>query len=222
MPIMNIIGTIAPIITGFLTANAAKSSGNVQADAANLATANTRGMYEEGRMDLSPYNQVGKGAMYSLADLYGLPTPGHPQGGQPFGGTAMAAFNKSPDYAYAKREGIKDLDASASSRGGLLSGNQFKAIQSYGSNLASQNFNNYAGRLMSLAGLGENAAAQTAASGNNAAGNMANSIMAAGQGNAAGIIGANNAVMNGFNQGFNNFSQGYGFLGQNSSFNGGH
>lgn len=110
---------------------------------------------------LQPYQTVGKGAVYSLADLYGLPTEKNPEGGQPLSDEALAAFERSPDYQFALQQGIKAHDASAAAKGNLLSGGAERERTEFASGLASQNFGNYFSRLFQLSQLGEGAAADS-------------------------------------------------------------
>ena len=51
-------------------------------------------------------------------------------------------FQADPGYAFRLSEGMKALDRTAASRGGLLSGATLKGAQRYGSDLASQEYQN--------------------------------------------------------------------------------
>jgi len=53
-----------------------------------------------------------------------------------------ADFQADPGYAFRLSEGMKALDRTAASRGGLLSGATLKGAQRYGSDLASQEYGN--------------------------------------------------------------------------------
>lgn len=110
---------------------------------------------------LEPWRTVGQDAVYSLADLYGLPTEKNPEGGQPLSDEALAAFERSPDYQFALQQGIKAHDASAAAKGNLLSGGAERERTEFASGLASQNFGNYFSRLFQLSQLGEGAAADS-------------------------------------------------------------
>jgi len=54
----------------------------------------------------------------------------------------MSDFEADPGYAFRLSEGIKALDASAASRGGLLSGNTLRGALKYGQDAASQEYTN--------------------------------------------------------------------------------
>lgn len=94
-----------------------------------------------------------------------------------------ADFYKSPDYAFRVSEGLKGLEARASTGvfGGLDSGALRKAEIGYAGNLASGEFNNYANRLATLAGVGQTTATNLAGQGQAYANNVGN--IAVNQGN---------------------------------------
>jgi len=54
----------------------------------------------------------------------------------------MADFQADPGYAFRLSEGLKALDASAASRGGLLSGNALRSASDYGQKTASDEYLN--------------------------------------------------------------------------------
>lgn len=74
---------------------------------------------------------------------------------------AIDRFYQSPEYRVPFDEGVRSLDASAASQGGLFSGNQMSAITRYGQDYAANQYNNYWNHLMGLSSSGQNAAAQT-------------------------------------------------------------
>lgn len=123
----------------------------------------------------------------------------------------FSAFTNSPDYQFALDQGTKSMNRSLAAKGQLVSGNALMAGQRFGQGLASQQFGNYFQRMMSMSGLGQSAAAGSANAGTAAAGQIGNTQMAAGQAQAAGIVGGANAwnaglggVTNAMNGGMNN------------------
>lgn len=86
--------------------------------------------------------------------------------------SSMDAFFKSPDYQFRMDEQGRALTARNAALGIQDSGAAQKAALQYSGNLASGEFNNYANRLASLAGVGQSAANQSAAQGANFANNM--------------------------------------------------
>lgn len=184
----------ATLIGGVISAGAASDAAKVQGAAADKATATQLKMYETTRDDLKPFADVGRSATYSLADLYGLPTPQNPEGGQPYSQSSLDAFSKSPDYKYAYDEGLRGVEASAAARGNLQSGGTLKALQERGMGLASQNFGNYVSRLSDLARLGYGAAGATGSAALSTGRGVADTTMAAGEAGASGIVGGANAI----------------------------
>lgn len=126
-----------------------------QRDAEGRAIGEQRGQLDEIVGSMKPYTDAGRGATYSLADLYGLPTASNPQGGQPLSDEALDAFRRSPDYQFAMDEAIKGADRSAAARGGLISGGQQAGVARLASGLATQNFGNYFDRLKQLSEMGQ-------------------------------------------------------------------
>lgn len=88
----------------------------------------------------------------------------------------MDAFVASPDYQFRQNEQGRALTARNAALGIQDSGAAQKAALQYSGNLASGEFNNYANRLASLAGVGQSAANQSAAQGQNFANSMGNAL----------------------------------------------
>ena len=216
-----LLGVVAPMIGGVIGAVGSGAAASTEAKAANSATANTKAMFNQVQANEQPYINTGTAATYSLAELYGLPTPSNPNGGQPFNQASINSFTNSPGYQFEKQQGIDAIDAQAAAQNQLLSGNTLKAIADYSSGLASQNFNSYADRLMALGNQGEGAAAHQATASGNASNSIAGTIQNAGTASANGIAGATNNVLGGFNQGINNYIQAVGPQSAYGSFNAG-
>ena len=97
-----------------------------------------------------PFRQGGlTGQNMLLAQLQGGPYASAKFGGVPGYDPASAMrnfgasdFQTDPGYAFRLSEGMKALDRTAASRGGLLSGATLKGAQRYGSDLASQEYQN--------------------------------------------------------------------------------
>jgi len=91
---------------------------------------------------------------YGSAKFGGVPGYDPASAMQNFGGVAgydpasamrnfgASDFQADPGYAFRLSEGMKALDRTAASRGGLLSGATLKGAQRYGSDLASQEYGN--------------------------------------------------------------------------------
>jgi len=111
---------------------------------------------------------------------------------------AMGHFFTSPDYQFRLDEGIRGIENSMLARGKGLSGNTAKAITGYSGDLASGEWNNYMNRLASMAGIGQSATNQMGQYGANAAANIGNANIAAGQARGSGYIGQSDAWGNAF------------------------
>lgn len=110
-----------------------------------------------------PFLNTGLAANNTLAALYGLNGNGAQE-------AAKANWQNTPGYQFAKQQGISALDASAAAKGNLLSGNQLKAVQDYGTGLADQTYNNYLGGLQNEQAAGIAGAGGVASGLNTAAG----------------------------------------------------
>lgn len=130
--------------------------------------------------------------------------------------TGGGGFEASPGYRFRLDEGLKAIQRSASARGNLRSGATMKAIQRYGEGLAASEYDSYANRLASLAGVGQTATSGTAAAGQSAASGVAGAATAAGQGVAQGAVNSGNArassyanTASGINSTINNLTSAY-------------
>jgi hypothetical protein len=86
---------------------------------------------------------------------------------------------------------------SAAARGGLYSGNTFRALQDRGANVASQEYNNWFNQQSNLAGLGQTSAQSLGALGQNNANNVSNLLGNQANARASGIEGQTNALTGG-------------------------
>lgn len=117
-------------------------------------------------------------------------------GGTPYGGYEATDYNK-----YLMSEGIRAIDSSAASRGGLFSGATQKAQQDRAVNLASSGYDNYLNRLTGQAAQGQAAAGNMANAGANYAQGASNAYANIGNAQSAGAIGVNNALQGGISNG---------------------
>lgn len=158
-------------------------------------------MFERTREDLAPYREAGRPA---LAQLSAGTAPGGAFA-QPF---TMADFQEDPGYNFRLQEGAKAIERSAASRGTTFSGATLKDLQRFGQGLASEEygraFDRFHGertarfnRLAALAGLGQTAATTTGQVGTQVASNIGQTTQAIGNVQAAGQVGAANALSQG-------------------------
>lgn len=125
-------------------------------------------------------------------------------------------LENEPGYQFRKAEGMKGIEGGAAARGGLLSGAALKAIQKYGQDYASNEFNNAwqrdtsnktntYNRLAGIVNTGQGASNQVGNALGNFANNNANAMGAYGNAQAAGYMGQANAL----NQGIGNATNYY-------------
>jgi len=229
----------AALLGGALASNAQGQAARTQADAANNAAALQKTtadkqlalqekMFNKQNELQEPFRQAGLSGQNRLLDLLGLSGNTKAAGY----GTAAQNFTPSdltsdPGYQFRLNEGLKALDASAASRGGLLSGNAGRALVDYGQAAGSQEYQNAFNRyntnranilnpLQSLAGQGQSSSnTMGAAAGANAAAgsntlqnygtNAGNMMVNAGNAQASGYLGQANS----WNQALNNAAGGY-------------
>jgi hypothetical protein len=129
-----------------------------------LAVQQGQQLYNTGRSDIDTAVQQGQGFM---APYYGGGTQALGQEGALLGlqgqdaaNKAMSTFQQSPGYQYQMQQGLRAVDAGAAAgvrQPGVRSGATIKAEETFGQNLANQDFSNYFTRLSGLAQQGQNA-----------------------------------------------------------------
>lgn len=144
-------------------------AGEAAARGSREAAALSQAQYEQSRRDQIPYMQAGQNALTQLQNL---------------NRGDYSGFTESPDYQFARDQGIKGLDRSAASRGTQYSGGQLAALADYSGGLASQTYGDYYNRIANLAGLGQNAAAGVGNQGMAYAGQAGDAIMQGANANA--------------------------------------
>ena len=219
-----LIGGGAGILGSIIGARGSQSAAQTSANAANQASqaslALQREMWLRGLANQEPWRLAGVNALGQMQ------AAGPPQGWRNF---SMTDYQQDPGYQFRLSEGLKALEHSAAARGGLLSGSTLKGAERYGQDLASQEYvaaynrfntnqmNELArtdmtyNRQAALAGIGQTTATSMANQGNaygvNAGNTTAAGINAAGQANAAGILGQSNAWNNGINNAVSSYQQ---------------
>jgi len=244
-----LIGNLASSRASSAQQQSAGEATQAQRDIADQQTALQREQYLKQLELNAPFREAGlTGTNMLLAQLQGGPyASAHFGGGSPnytlqnFGATD---FQADPGYAFRLSEGMKALDRTAASRGGLLSGATLKGAQRYGSDLASQEYqnafnryqtnrafqaqeygnefnryqterNNMLAPLQSLAGVGQSATQQAQQASQNYATGTSNALGNYGNAAASNAIGAGNARASGYVGGANAIS---GAVGQGLNF----
>lgn len=253
---------VGSVVGAFSSSSSGNKAAKAQVKAAQIASDTEKYFYDTTRSDEAPGRQVGQGALYKLADMYGVPRPvsGAPVAGSsgtgatsvtptlpPIQGSGKGGFvptgympdgigdgkntlipipsgqpgsqvnpvdmtagydgfQASPGYQFRLSEGVKAAEHSASARGLLGSGAAMKAVQTYGEGLASSEYENYANRLAALAGIGQSATATTAAAGTNAANQISQNQINAGNARASAYATTGTAINNGIKNAYGNIT----------------
>jgi hypothetical protein len=166
---------------------------DAQRDAAGQANSTQKNMYDQNRKDLEPWRDAGSKALTDLQD------PNTSKN------MTMADFQQDPGYAFRMQQGQQALERSAAARGGLNSGATMMALQDYGQQMGSQEYQNAFNRfnvnrdyntqrLSGLAGIGQNAVSNTVNAGQNYAGQVANNQLGVGNAVAGNVIGNQNRL----------------------------
>lgn len=144
------------------------------------------------------FTRTAEGEMHWHAGPMPQPAPATPPGALGAGPTPgvpdFSRFTNSPDYQFAFDQGLLALDRSAAAKGQLLGGGHTKDVLAFANGLAAQQYGNYFNRLMGLAGLGANAAAQTGNLGATFANLGMQGQLAGGAANASAAVGIANAL----------------------------
>ena len=198
---------------GKTAANAQLQAGQTQADAANRATDLQRQIYQDQRGIYAPTATLGAGALARQSIMAG----GDPNAARTFYSDQTRALNGTPGtdaglegydsnswmttdpgYAFRRDQGAKALERSAAARGQLFSGATGMALQRYGQDYASNEFQNAFNRLGTIAGQGQDATGNIGNAASGYADSASQSIMAAGSALAAGQRGAGQARASGY------------------------
>ena len=157
---------------------------------------------EAGKPDLTkPYIEAGPGALQGMQGLAGLRGAAEQQ-------AAIDQLKNSAQFQELARQGEQGILQNAAATGGLRGGNVQAALAQFRPALLNQLIESQYGKLagltslgstsaQNLMGLGQAAAAGTAAAGQQSASNIGNLLVGQGQAQAAGTIGAANAYAQG-------------------------
>jgi len=222
-----VLGTVASSKASSAQQSAANRATDVAAQTAADQAQVQREIFERQTELQAPFREAGLRGQNRLMELLGI---GGAAGAPGYGKYATAEFGADkfktdPSYAFRMSEGMKALERSAASRGGLLSGATMKGIQRYGQDLASTEYQNAFNRFQAERAGTLNpfqALAGTAQSGANVLGQQAGqygtnvsnilgsygsaaqgNIIGAGNAQASGYMGAANAIGGGVGQGIN-------------------
>ena len=129
--------------SALLGASTAQNAAETQAAAQQRSNELMYKMYQEQVGLQAPFREAGLTAQNRMLDLLGLSdrtgAAGYGSLNKPFG---MEQFQADPGYAFRLGEGVKALERSRAAAGGLLSGGTGKALTRYGQDLGSQEYGN--------------------------------------------------------------------------------
>jgi hypothetical protein len=217
MPYAIVAAAAATVGGSLLQASATQGAAHDQEEAANNATKVQLKMYDETVAREQPFVGAGTNALQALQYGMGLGSPTSYTGSAVPGGfgSLSAPFDASklaetPGYQFTFQQGEQALQDQFSASGGVGGGNALRAATQFGEGLASttyqQQFQDYLaqqaqqyGFLQTIAGSGQNAAANLGALGASAGQSIGSNIIGAGNAQAAGVVGATNALTGGIN-----------------------
>lgn len=200
----DLIGDVFGGITGAnQAAEGADKAANAQIQAAREANQLQKEMYDQNRADMAPWREAGMGTLSQLV-------AGLQPGGDFNRSFTMNDFQADPGYAFRQSEGQKAIDNSAAARGSSLSGATLKALNRFGQDTASNEYqnsynrwnndmSNRFNRLSGVAGTGQQAVQTIGNQGQQTAQTMGQNVTGAGNARASGYIAQGNSVGNTFN-----------------------
>jgi hypothetical protein len=217
-PISAVAG--ASIVSGAMGARAAKSAAQTTADATVRAQEIQREMYEQGRQDLAPYRGLGYGALTEIGGAMAGRQPIYDDQGNITGfqtGTGYLTGQLTPEkikeyldpsMAFRMKYGTQATERLQNVGQGAFSGNTLRALNEYGQGLASTEFGNAFGRaqgerkdiyniLANIAGMGQGAVNTGVSAGQSTAQSLGQLGVGGAQAQAAGTVGAANAISGG-------------------------
>lgn len=188
----------ATVVGGVMASNAAGDAADAQIQSAEAANATQLRMFDQNRADQQPWREAGITALGQLG-------AGTANGGEFNRDFTLADFTKDPGYGFRQQQGQRGVEASASARGGVLSGAALKGLDRYNQDYASGEFQNAYNRfnndrtqrfnrLASLAGVGQTATRDVAQQGAQVASDVAQNQIGAGNAQASSYIGQGNAM----------------------------
>lgn len=165
------------LFSGVLNAVMGRSAAKRQEQAGRDAIDTQKSYQQQNYEDLLPYISGGKSALERMLLGLGLNKDGEDKSSDPYFGSLLKEFQggdleSDPGYQFRLSEGEKAINRNALARGRYNSGSALKALQSFNSGLASQEFGNafnrfnsnqenQYNRLAGAANAGQNALFQT-------------------------------------------------------------
>jgi len=190
------VGTLGLVDDAFgeqAAADAARSAGRLQADAAGRAETGINRRFDITQKSLQPAIDTGNLARDQQSALLGLSGAGAQE-------TAIQNIAESPAQQFLRKRAQKNLLQNAAAIGGVGGGDVRSALVEQGVGFAQQDTENQFNRLNQLSAPGTQTAVNVGQLGANAANQAGNAIMQGGQALASGELGAAQARANATNQ----------------------
>jgi hypothetical protein len=206
------------LVSGAMGASAARSAARTQAEAADRAAQQQREMFDIGRADLAPYRERGYQALGEIGQRL-------PYFTQQFTTEEALSPYLDPSMAFRMRFGQEATQRLANVAGGAISGNTLRGQEEFAQNLASTEYANAFNRaqtersniyntLANIAGMGQGAVNVGVGQGQALGQSLAGLTTGAGAAQAAGQVGAANAISQAL-QGPSNYIQLATLMGKN-------
>lgn len=179
----------AGLAGSMIQADAASGAADTQAAAADRASQLAMQQYQTTRNDLGVYRDKGDMAVRRLGSFLDR--------SDPYNEVYQLMLENQPGYQFALQQGLKSTQNAAAARGQGMSGAAMRGAAQFATGLANQTAQqNLLQPLQFLAGLGQNAAAQTGQFGAQAAANAGQFGVGGANAQAAGQIAQGNAFGN--------------------------
>jgi hypothetical protein len=166
-----LVGAGASVYGASQQAGAASNAANAQETAAQQALAFQEQQWNTTQQNQAPFLQAGQQSINQLAQSYA-------NGGS---GPSINQLQLDPGYAFRRQQGTNALAASGAASGNYGSGNMGVALQNYGQNLASEEYQNAYSRWYnpraSMAGIGQQTASNLGQLGVSTGANMGQTAM---------------------------------------------
>lgn len=191
-----VAGSAIGLVGGALSNRAAGRGADAQQQAALATTEEQQRQFDITRQDMMPWMDAGRVALErQQAVLSG----------------DYSGFERSPDYLYARQQGLQSLDYGAAARGGFMGGGADADRMNFATGLATQNLGNYWNKLSGVSGTGQQTATNLGNFGANFANQVGGNLMAGANARASSYAAQANNWNQALNTGYGAFAQKYGW-----------
>lgn len=141
------------VIGAAAASSSSRKATKEQAKGQRRALGAQQDVFQQTQRQSAPWRKVGRQALGSLADIYGLEAdiPGYQRGAP---GEAFDKFQESPGYQFQLQEALKASERRGAAGGLTGGGAQLQELQRVAQGQASGEWGNYVAGLRNLAGLG--------------------------------------------------------------------